>query len=56
MDLMHLKKQVIWIPTPGQYEQIYLAHHLQKTFGHFFFYQQKLNLTIDVLKIIKQSN
>jgi predicted glycosyltransferase len=34
MDLHHLKKQaVILIPTPGQYEQLYLANYWKEKFG-----------------------
>lgn len=30
MDLMHLKAKAFFIPTPGQWEQEYLAHELQR--------------------------
>lgn len=30
MDLVKLQKPALLIPTPGQYEQVYLAQHLQK--------------------------
>jgi uncharacterized protein (TIGR00661 family) len=30
MDLAKLNKKVFFIPTPGQYEQEYLAHHLEE--------------------------
>jgi uncharacterized protein (TIGR00661 family) len=31
MDLAHLGKKAFFIPTPGQYEQEYLAHRLKKS-------------------------
>ncbi|MGB2128554.1 MAG: glycosyltransferase, partial [Flavicella sp.] len=30
MDLAALKKKVFFIPTPGQYEQLYLAQYLEQ--------------------------
>jgi UDP-N-acetylglucosamine:LPS N-acetylglucosamine transferase len=30
MDLAQLEKKAFFIPTPGQYEQLYLAEKLQK--------------------------
>ncbi len=33
MDFWHLQKNVILIPTPGQTEQEYLAHHLKRYFS-----------------------
>ena len=30
MDLVKLNKKAFFIPTPGQYEQVYLAEKLQK--------------------------
>ena len=34
MDLVYVKRKAILIPTPGQYEQEYLAEHMRKYF-HF---------------------
>ena len=34
MDLKKMKKKAVLIPTPGQYEQLYLAEQL-KTDSHF---------------------
>jgi len=38
MDLLYLQKKVLWIPTPGQKEQEYLAQYLAEKYG---FVQQK---------------
>ena len=32
MDLFAMQKKVLWVPTPGQAEQMYLAKHLQNAF------------------------
>jgi hypothetical protein len=40
MDLTALQKKVIWIPTPGQPEQVYLARHLCQNF-HQKYIEQK---------------
>ncbi|MBC7696580.1 MAG: hypothetical protein H7141_14175 [Burkholderiales bacterium] len=43
MDLHHLKKQsVILIPTPGQYEQMYLANYWKQKFGARLLLQKNL--------------
>ncbi len=34
MDLHALRKKVIWVPTPGQPEQKYLARYLARKYGH----------------------
>ncbi len=43
MDLALLQKKVILIPTPGQWEQEYLALHLQRKFGCKILRQHKIN-------------
>lgn len=43
MDIHHLqKKKVILIPTPGQYEQIYLAKYWSKRFGSKIIQQDEM--------------
>ena len=44
MDLILLQKKVIWIPTPGQKEQEYLAIHLNNVYGYPFLPQDDLHL------------
>ena len=44
MDLAKLEKKAIFIPTPGQFEQLYLAEKLAKTFTIPFCSQEKLKL------------
>nr|WP_321405791.1 glycosyltransferase [uncultured Carboxylicivirga sp.] len=44
MDLFHVNRKAILIPTPGQYEQEYLAMHMKKHF-HFTVVIQKKILT-----------
>jgi len=43
MDLVSLQKKVIWVPTPGQTEQKYLAKHLANNYGHIFYKQSELH-------------
>ena len=43
MDLILLQKKVIWIPTPGQKEQEYLAIHLNNVYGYPFLPQDDLH-------------
>ena len=43
MELLHLQKKAILIPTPGQTEQIFLAQHLQKQHWAFSIEQKKFN-------------
>lgn len=45
MDLVHLNKQALIIPTPGQTEQIYLAEWCQE--NHLFLSQTQDNLDIE---------
>ncbi|MBS2100899.1 glycosyltransferase [Carboxylicivirga linearis] len=40
MDLAYVNRQAILIPTPGQYEQEYLAEHMRKNF-HFVTVNQR---------------
>jgi hypothetical protein len=50
MDLAKLEKKAFFIPTPGQYEQEYLAKRLQKK-GWFPFAEQG-NFTLENLEEI----
>jgi UDP:flavonoid glycosyltransferase YjiC (YdhE family) len=51
MDLVKLGKKAVLVPTPGQPEQEYLAHHLHQRSLFPFMSQEKFNL----LKAIEQS-
>jgi len=51
MDLTKLQKKAFFIPTPGQYEQIYLAEKFQKEHVAPFCNQQDFN--IEKLKEVK---
>ncbi len=44
MDLVFLGKKVLWIPTPGQREQEYLARYLSDQYGFEFQSQKHLDL------------
>ena len=44
MDLAKLEKKAIFIPTPGQFEQLYLAEKLAKNFTIPFCSQEKFKL------------
>jgi uncharacterized protein (TIGR00661 family) len=48
MDLCLLKKKALLIPTPGQTEQEYLMHHLQKYSIFCFCEQEELNLKMEI--------
>ncbi len=50
MDLVSLQKKVLWIPTPGQAEQVYLAGYLSKKYGCKTQKQNKINLNDEYLK------
>ncbi len=53
MDFHKLKTQVLYIPTPGQFEQEYLARHLYHTWKKEFILQNELkNKLIEKLKQI----
>jgi len=43
MDLTALQKKVIWIPTPGQPEQVYLARYLSQTFDYKYVNQSQIS-------------
>ena len=44
MDLYYLQKKIIFIPTPGQTEQEYLAKYFKKKHGISFFNQGEIDL------------
>ena len=44
MDLYILQKKVLFIPTPGQTEQEYLAKYHQKTHSIYYQKQGKIDL------------
>ena len=44
MDMVTLSKNAIFVPTPGQTEQIYLAYHLKKKSA--FYYVNQINFNI----------
>lgn len=44
MDLYVLQKKVLFIPTPGQTEQEYLAKHHQKIHSIYYQKQERINL------------
>ncbi len=46
MDLAKLKKKVFFIPTPGQFEQEYLAEHLQHSGIAPFCFQDNFSLAV----------
>lgn len=50
MDLVHLKKKALFIPTPGQYEQLYLAKRLAEQGLYPYVTQDKFSLN-DLKKI-----
>lgn len=48
MDLVVLEKKAIFIPTPGQTEQEYVAIRCQKSFPDQFCYQSQKNLNLSL--------
>ena len=44
MDLVSLNKKALLIPTPGQYEQAYLAKRMEQRFGFKHIKQRDLTL------------
>ncbi|PQJ18995.1 glycosyltransferase [Nonlabens tegetincola] len=52
MDLQKLKKKAFFIPTPGQFEQEYLAEHLQK--AGFAPYCNQDEFDINMLKMVDE--
>jgi uncharacterized protein (TIGR00661 family) len=55
MDMAALQKKVIFIPTPGQTEQEYLAQRLKEKKIAFFMKQQDFNLSIALTETEKFS-
>jgi len=55
MDLVYVKRKAILIPTPGQYEQEYLAEHMRKHF-HFSTVCQKEIASSPLLSFNEDSN
>lgn len=55
MDLFVLKKDAILIPTPYQYEQIYLAKHYTQTFKQNIYIKQN-SLTVKKLREVISKN
>lgn len=55
MDLIALKRTALLIPTPGQPEQEYLAHHFTKTLGFSTISQDQLHL-VSVSKYLNSSS
>jgi UDP:flavonoid glycosyltransferase YjiC (YdhE family) len=53
MDLALFPKKIIWVPTPGQFEQDYLAKYLNQKFGFTYINQKQLDITPDLLNQIK---
>ena len=53
MDVAEINRNALFIPTPGQTEQVYLANHLEKV-GFFHSVKQgKLKLDIDAKEALK---
>ena len=52
MDLARLGKKAIFIPTPGQTEQTYLAEHFYKEKIAFAMHQKDMNLELALEKSI----
>lgn len=48
MELAELTKKALFIPTPGQTEQLYLAERLYENKWFYFVQQDKLNLKRDI--------
>jgi uncharacterized protein (TIGR00661 family) len=49
MELLPITQNIIFIPTPGQTEQEYLAKHLNEKFGIEYLDQKKINLIEEML-------
>lgn len=49
MDLVHFTKKIIFIPTPGQTEQEYIAKHLKNKFGIHYIEQNKLDNLVQLI-------
>ncbi|MGD0710401.1 MAG: glycosyltransferase family protein [Bacteroidales bacterium] len=48
MDMVTLGKNAVFVPTPGQTEQIYLAYHLKKKGAFYFVSQKKINISLAI--------
>ena len=46
MDFYFLRKKVLFVPTPGQTEQTYLAEHFYKEKIAFAMHQKEMNLEL----------
>jgi UDP:flavonoid glycosyltransferase YjiC (YdhE family) len=53
MDLALMGKKALFVPTPGQSEQEYLAHFLKQRGIAFAQQENKLNLSQDILKALE---
>ncbi len=45
MDLAAIKRKAVLVPTPGQYEQEYIASHLKENFGFRTYSQKEFEMT-----------
>jgi hypothetical protein len=48
MDMVALGKNAVFVPTPGQTEQIYLAHHLKSRGAFYFMSQNKFDISLAI--------
>ena len=55
MDLQALGVKALFVPTPGQTEQIYLAELHQKAGAVLWRTQEMLNLKVDIENALKYS-
>jgi UDP-N-acetylglucosamine transferase subunit ALG13 len=51
MDLYHLKKRAVLVPTPGQTEQEFLSQHLQENKLFYSMSQKDFNIDIAIKKV-----
>ena len=51
MDLTQLQKKLLWIPTPGQKEQEYLAEYLHLKYGFNYQQQGKISLANNIFQL-----
>ncbi len=56
MDLYYLQKKVIFIPTPGQTEQEYLARYYKEKYAISFFKQGEIDLKKQNFNSIKRTS
>jgi UDP-N-acetylglucosamine:LPS N-acetylglucosamine transferase len=52
MDMAAMNKRVLFIPTPGQTEQEYLATYLMEQNRAYSVVQNELNLPNDLLRLL----